>query len=86
MGKYVITGGSRLSGEITVSGAKNAVLPVLAALPLVSSAIIYNVPFLSDVANTIEILEDIGVKISTEGNIIRSEKGELMPVIDYSKL
>ncbi len=85
MGKYVITGGSRLSGEITVSGAKNAVLPVLAALPLVSSAIIYNVPFLSDVANTIEILEDIGVKISTEGNIIRSERGELRPVIDYSK-
>ncbi len=85
MGKYVIAGGSRLSGEIAVSGGKNAVLPVLAALPLVGSAVIYNVPFLSDVANTIEILEDIGIRISTEGNIIRSEREVLKPVVDRSK-
>ncbi len=84
MGKYVITGGSRLSGEVPISGAKNAVLPVLAALPLLKEASICNVPFLSDVANTIEILENIGVKITTEGSVIRSETGIVRPVIDNS--
>lgn len=84
MGKYVITGGNRLSGEVPVSGAKNAVLPVMAALPLLKEANISNVPFLSDVANTIEILESIGVKINTEGSIIRSEAGALCPCIAKS--
>ncbi len=82
MGKYVITGGNRLSGEVVISGAKNGVLPLLAALPLMKEAYIYNVPFLSDVANTIKILESIGVKIKTEGNIIKSCVGELNPVVE----
>ncbi len=82
MGKYIITGGNRLSGEVVTSGAKNAVLPMLAALPLIKEASIYNVPFLSDVANTIEILESTGVKIAAEGSVIHSEARALKPVID----
>ena len=50
MSKFVINGGKRLSGEIKVQGAKNSVLPVLAATVLCDGeCIIHNCPNLSDV-------------------------------------
>ena len=57
MDKLIITGGSRLSGEIRISGAKNAALPILAATLLSTEPVILaNVPHLHDVTTTMELL------------------------------
>ena len=59
MGKIVVSGGKPLCGSIAVHGAKNAVLPILAATVVVGGVhIIENCPELSDVATTVEILEE----------------------------
>lgn len=55
--KYIINGGNRLSGEVNISGAKNSVLPILAAEILCENCIINNIPDLSDVKYTKMILK-----------------------------
>lgn len=61
---YIINGGQRLSGDITVSGSKNAVLPILAATIVTKKkSVIHNCPRLSDVASTIRILQYIGCDV-----------------------
>ena len=65
---YIIEGGSRLSGEVAISGAKNAVLPILAATITRNESTISGIPFLSDVSNTLHILDKLGMDIITEGN------------------
>ena len=63
MNKYVVEGRNRLSGEITVQGAKNSALPILAASILPESeSEIHNCPNLSDVAAALRILEYWAVK------------------------
>lgn len=58
---YIVNGGKKLHGDITVSGSKNAVLPILAASIVTKKKIvIHNCPRLSDVASTIKILQYIG--------------------------
>ncbi len=71
MDKYVINGGHRLSGEIKIQGAKNAVLPVLAA-SVISGKVstITNIPKLRDVDMMIKILDSIGAKTHIEGNVL----------------
>ncbi len=66
MSCYIIEGGSALSGEVEISGAKNAVLPVLAAGAALGEMRIKNIPFLSDVSNTLMILKKLGKKITME--------------------
>ena len=62
--KLIITGGSRLEGEIRISGAKNAVLPIMAATLLADGpVIIRNVPHLHDVTTTMELLGHMGVDL-----------------------
>jgi len=62
--KLIITGGSRLDGEIRISGAKNAVLPIMAATLLADGpVIIRNVPHLHDVTTTMELLGHMGVDL-----------------------
>ncbi|MDH3560755.1 MAG: UDP-N-acetylglucosamine 1-carboxyvinyltransferase, partial [Gammaproteobacteria bacterium] len=64
MDKLIITGGSRLDGEIRISGAKNAVLPIMAATLLADGpVIIRNVPHLHDVTTTMELLGHMGVDL-----------------------
>ncbi|MBT8126470.1 MAG: UDP-N-acetylglucosamine 1-carboxyvinyltransferase [Gammaproteobacteria bacterium] len=64
MNKLLIQGGTRLEGEIRVSGAKNAVLPILAGTLLAEGpATIENVPHLHDVTTTVELLGCMGVKV-----------------------
>lgn len=70
MSCYIIEGGSRLSGEVQISGAKNAVLPILAATTAKKESKITNIPFLSDVSNTLQILEKLGIKIKSENNTV----------------
>jgi len=64
LNKLIIQGGTRLNGEIRISGAKNAVLPILAGTLLADgTSIIENVPHLHDVTTTIELLGCMGVQV-----------------------
>jgi len=78
MSKFVITGGPRLKGEISVEGSKNAILPILAATILNGkSCIIKNCPKLSDVMVMLEILKKIGCKASMEGDVISVDSSNI---------
>lgn len=62
MDKLLISGGTRLSGEISVSGAKNAALPILCAGLLTADTItLRNVPHLNDIGTTLRLLGQMGV-------------------------
>lgn len=72
MDKLVITGGTQLSGEITVSGAKNAALPILCACLLTADDVhLSNVPNLQDVRTTLKLLKQMGVQseVSADGRV-----------------
>jgi UDP-N-acetylglucosamine 1-carboxyvinyltransferase len=63
--KLIITGGEVLEGEIRISGAKNAVLPIMAATLLADSPVtIRNIPHLHDVTTTMELLGRMGVHLT----------------------
>lgn len=71
MSKLMVQGGKRLCGELTVHGAKNSALPLLAASLLGDSpSIIHNCPELSDVDSSIHILEWLGCRVKREGNTV----------------
>ncbi|OAV08079.1 UDP-N-acetylglucosamine 1-carboxyvinyltransferase [Moraxella catarrhalis] len=71
MDKFKITGASRIVGEVTISGSKNAALPLLAAMLLPNGeAVLHNVPTLKDTATLIELIAGTGVKIYKEGNTV----------------
>jgi len=64
MARIVIQGGNPLQGEVWISGAKNAVLPILAATLLADEPVaIGNVPHLHDVTTTMELLGQMGVEL-----------------------
>ncbi|MGH1359748.1 MAG: UDP-N-acetylglucosamine 1-carboxyvinyltransferase [Burkholderiaceae bacterium] len=66
-----ITGGSPLSGEVRISGAKNAALPIMCACLLVGDTVrLSNVPALRDVATTASVLTTLGAGVTTNGNCI----------------
>ncbi len=70
MDKLIIKGGARLEGEIRMSGAKNAVLPIMAATLLAESpVVIRNVPHLHDVTTTMELLGRMGVHLMLNENM-----------------
>jgi UDP-N-acetylglucosamine 1-carboxyvinyltransferase len=65
MDKLLITGGNTLSGDVRISGAKNAALPILAATLLAEEPVtVGNVPHLQDVTTTIELLGHMGAQIT----------------------
>lgn len=64
MDKLIITGGTRLSGELRISGAKNAALPILAATLLSDKPVsVGNIPHLHDITTTMELLGRMGVRL-----------------------
>ena len=68
MASFVIEGGHRLHGEITPQGAKNEVLQILCATLLTSEEVIVNnIPDILDVNNLIQLLREMGVKVSKLG-------------------
>jgi UDP-N-acetylglucosamine 1-carboxyvinyltransferase len=70
--KLIIKGGKKLSGDVTVSGSKNASLPIFCATLLASGQHeISNVPFLRDINTTIKVLESLGARVEGNGNIVR---------------
>ena len=65
MDKLIINGPSKLNGNVSISGAKNAALPILTASILSSQNIeLENIPELQDIKTTIKLLEEFGVRIS----------------------
>jgi UDP-N-acetylglucosamine 1-carboxyvinyltransferase len=67
MAKIVISGGEPLNGDVWISGAKNAVLPILAATLLADEPVtIGNVPHLHDVTTTMEVLGQMGVQLTID--------------------
>lgn len=64
MDKLIITGGNQLSGELRISGAKNAALPILAATLLSETPVsVGNIPHLHDITTTMELLGRMGVQL-----------------------
>ena len=64
MEKLFVQGGRRLNGSIAMSGMKNAALPILFACALVREpCVIHNVPTVSDIANTLDILSAMGCEV-----------------------
>ncbi len=71
MGKIIVRGGVPLNGTVRIHGAKNAVLPILAATVIAGGVhTIYNCPEFSDVSITIEILKSLGAKVSKTGSTL----------------
>ncbi len=69
MATFTITGGKRLSGEITPQGAKNEALQVLAATLLTTDeVIIHNIPLIRDVLRLIDLLKILGVEVQPVGS------------------
>jgi len=79
MDKIIVTGGCSLDGEVTISGAKNAALPILISSLLAKGHSCYtNVPNLKDIESAAEILEHLGAKITRTNTTIEIDtSGEL---------
>ena len=76
MQKIVVQGGQPLNGEVQISGAKNAVLPILCATLLADAPVaISNVPHLHDVVTTAKLLGELGAGISIDEGTIGKGKG-----------
>ena len=68
MDKFIIKGGRRLTGEVTISGAKNAAVALLPAVILSDEpCILENVPGISDVRICLRILKEMGAEVTTLG-------------------
>ncbi len=84
MESLLIKGGVPLHGDVTISGAKNAVLPIMAATLLTGEpCVIRNVPKLSDVKFMGQILTWLGAKVEIEGNTVRVHAKKIRGMGDY---
>src|SRR5436190_557395 len=84
MESLLIKGGVPLHGEVTISGAKNAVLPILAATLLTSEpCVIHRVPNLSDVKFMGQILTWLGAEVRSEGETVRVQARKIKGAGDY---
>ena len=78
MDKFLIQGGTKLEGEVRISGAKNAALPLLAATILAETPMtIRNVPNLKDVNTLVKLIGGLGINIGYEGDTVRSDASTL---------
>jgi UDP-N-acetylglucosamine 1-carboxyvinyltransferase len=85
MDKLVVTGGGRLTGEVVISGAKNAALPILCACLLSAEPLkLTNVPELNDIGTMLKLLAQMGVKVEREGeNVTLDASGLNNPLAPY---
>jgi UDP-N-acetylglucosamine 1-carboxyvinyltransferase len=71
MDKLLIQGGNRLHGDINISGAKNAALPILCAGLLTAGDLeLTNVPHLHDVATMLKLLKETGLQVKQDGDAV----------------
>ena len=85
MDKLLIEGGSRLSGEVAISGAKNAALPILCAALLTAEPVSFtNVPQLKDIGTLLALLAQMGVKVARDGDTVTLDASGLnKPLAPY---
>src|SRR5947209_7012503 len=84
MDSLLIKGGVPLHGEVTISGAKNAVLPIMAATLLTKeTCVIRRVPQLSDVTFMGQILSSLGANVTFAGDTVTVRAASLFGVGDY---
>ncbi|MDR1062482.1 MAG: UDP-N-acetylglucosamine 1-carboxyvinyltransferase [Azoarcus sp.] len=85
MDKLLIEGGVRLAGEMSISGAKNAALPILCAALLSAEPVTFtNVPQLKDIATLLALLRQMGVKVERDGDTATLDASALTePVAPY---
>ena len=78
MAQYIIKGGKRAEGEVTISGSKNAALPIIAASILnAGKTTLYNVPNIHDTQMMFEILKKLGGKVTKKNNKIIIETNKI---------
>jgi UDP-N-acetylglucosamine 1-carboxyvinyltransferase len=76
MDRIIVEGGRRLAGEVHISGAKNAALPILAAAILTDGVCVFeNVPDLQDVHSFIKLLVQLGASAEFSGHTVRIDAG-----------
>ena len=84
MDSLLIRGGVPLHGEVQISGAKNAVLPIMAASLLTpEQCVIHNVPHLEDVRTMVRILQSLGAKVQFDGQSITASAERVKDMADY---
>ena len=86
MDKLLIEGGKALSGEVAMSGAKNAALPILCASLLTAEPVHFtNVPHLNDISTMLRLLGDMGVGVTMDGvdGLVLNGGGLNNPVASY---
>src|SRR5215470_2247143 len=84
MDSLLIKGSVPLQGEVTIGGAKNAVLPILAATLLTKEpCVLHRVPNLSDVRFMCQILNWLGAEVRFEGSTLRVQARKIKGTGDY---
>jgi len=86
--KYIIEGGHQLSGEVTISGAKNAVVAILPATILADGpCVIENIPNISDVDIIIQILNEMGadVQVINKSTLRIDTRNIKIPEVPYER-
>ena len=82
MDMFVVGGGCRLEGEVSISGSKNSSLPLIAAVLLAEGqSVLTNVPDLSDIRTMINLLNCLGVQSNYENDKLTLERDSI-PVQD----
>jgi UDP-N-acetylglucosamine 1-carboxyvinyltransferase len=84
--KLLIQGGTPLSGEVAMSGAKNAALPILCACLLTADPLnLKNVPHLNDISTMLRLIGQMGVEVTMDGNdgLILDSRGLNNPTAPY---
>ncbi len=80
MEKFIINGGKPLLGTVKISGSKNAATPIIAATLLTKGDfIIKNIPKIKDVEVMLEILEEMGAKVSYEDHTVKINTADVEP-------
>ena len=78
MSKYIIKGGNKVEGEVTISGSKNASLPIIAATILNGGkSTLYNVPNIHDTQMMFEILKKLGATVIKKNNKVIIETSKI---------
>ena len=88
MRKLLIKGKKELSGSISISGSKNATLPILAAAILANDVKLLNVPLVKDIFTMLDLLKFIGIRVKVENNkrIIHLQKEKKINTLAPYKL
>ncbi|MBA3017067.1 MAG: UDP-N-acetylglucosamine 1-carboxyvinyltransferase [Proteobacteria bacterium] len=79
MDKIIVEGGRPLMGEVSISGAKNAALPILVSSLLTDGLCTFsNVPNLKDIESIKLLLSHLGAKIETDGDVVKIDAGNIL--------